>query len=342
MAHETHHVNSVAEQASYWWAVFRGRDASPEEYRQFREWFMQSPERIAAYLRVARLERTLTGPALKWPDVPAGTLIRAAKAAPEEVVRLAPPAPRSGARPHRSVLNARRGWALAAALLLAVLAGWYVLLQPQRYESALGEQRSFSLKDGSRVTLNTASKIEVRLKSTHRVVRLLRGEALFEVAHDPSRPFDVVTNHTVVRAVGTQFNVYQETEQTIVTVLEGHVAVVARPALVLGAGERLLITQDGVMTREEGVNVTAATRWTRNQLIFVRRSLGEIADELNRYNRDRIEIRSPTLQSRKITGTFRANDAGSFVAYLAGIPGVSVESSRAGDHIVNYREASSP
>ncbi len=349
MAHEIDPQMSVSEQASYWWVLFRDGSASADEQRQFGEWVARSPERVEAYLRVARVERALSSPGLRWPDEPADALIRAAKAAPADVVTLASHRVVARETPQSDAGVGSRGtWAFAAAglcltIVLGVLVGWFMLMQPARFESAFGEQRSIPLQDGSRVTLNTASKIAVDLESKHRVVHLLRGEALFEVAHDPARPFDVVTDHAVVRAVGTQFDVYQQPGQTVVTVLEGRVAVFAgsdasaaqaTPVSMLGASERLVITREGATTLEQGVDGAAATSWTRNQLIFVRRPLGAIADELNRYNRNRIEIRSTELQGREITGTFRSNDASSFVAYLSGVPGVTVQQDSAGNYIV--------
>lgn len=341
MAHETNPSATITQQASYWWVVFRDGGVSAQERRRFREWMVRSPERVEAYLRVARLDRALDRFGLQWPDHPAEELLRAAKAAPTEVVTLASyrASARDTKRRHSSP-GARAVWAVAATVLVAIVTGWYTLLQPTRFVSALREQRSIPLQDGSRVTLNSASNVEVRLTSKNRVVHLVGGEALFDVAHDASRPFDVITNHAVVRAIGTSFDVYQQAERTIITVVEGRVLVFAGsdagsgPSTVLGAGDRLAIDSRGATTREHGVDLAAATGWTRQELIFQRRPLGEIAEELNRYNRGRLEIRSPELRARAITGTFRSNDAGSFIAYLEGIPGVSVEETPEGDHIV--------
>jgi transmembrane sensor len=112
--------------------------------------------------------------------------------------------------------------------LVAVCLGWWLTFSPaEQFQTKVGEQRSVVLADGSRVTLNTASKIEVRLQADHRVVQLLQGEALFEVAHDAQRPFDVHAGHVVVRAVGTQFDIDRRATRTVVTVVEGRVAMLA-------------------------------------------------------------------------------------------------------------------
>ncbi len=82
------------------------------------------------------------------------------------------------------------------------------------------------------------------------------------------------------------------------------------------------------MPPQQGVNLTEAIAWTQRQLVFQRRPLGEVAEEFNRYNAGRIEIRSPALRAQEVTGTFRSDDVASFVAVLAGIPGVKVAERR--------------
>ena len=127
-----------------------------------------------------------------------------------------------------------KSWALAAGLAcLAVLAGilirWGAPIDDgwRTYQTAVGEQRSVQLEDGSLLTLNTDSRVEVRLAANQRQVRLLSGEALFKVAHNKERPFRVSSGDSVIQAVGTQFNVYRRGNQTTVAVLEGRVAVVS-------------------------------------------------------------------------------------------------------------------
>jgi transmembrane sensor len=97
------------------------------------------------------------------------------------------------------------------------------------YATALGEQRSIQFADGSTVELNSRSKIRVKYSKQERDVELLEGQALFHVAHDVSRPFIVAVGATRVRAVGTQFDVYKKSNGTVVTVVEGRVAVYSAP-----------------------------------------------------------------------------------------------------------------
>jgi transmembrane sensor len=205
-------------------------------------------------------------------------------------------------------------------------------LKPQRYETAVGEQRSVVLSDGSLVTLNTASAVEVRFESNHRLVRLLSGEALFQVAHDAARPFDVTTGYTTVRAVGTQFNVDRRATATTVTVVEGRVAVLtasenatndAQNRLPLEAGEQVVVSPQRAR-QVVHADVATAIAWTQRKLIFEHRRLAEVADEFNRYNRQIIDIHGDSLRDQQVTGVFQANDASSFLEFLARTPGVTV------------------
>lgn len=230
--------------------------------------------------------------------------------------------------------NGRWVSAAAAAIVVgAVAAGLYFNSRPERLETSIGEQRSVRLEDGSLLTLNTASTVELRFERDHRRVNLLAGEALFSVAHDAARPFDVISGETTARAVGTRFNVDRRESGTTVTVVEGKVAVFmtaagtpegARDTRLLEAGEQLTsaANQSGEVARADAKTAIA---WTERKLVFERRPLAEVAAEFNRYNRRIIEIRGEELRHREVTGVFQADDPDSFLAFLARLPGVSVE-----------------
>jgi transmembrane sensor len=162
---------------------------------------------------------------------------------------------------------------------------------------------------------------------------------LFDVAHDAERPFDVHAGGVTVRAMGTQFDIDRRATRTAVTVVEGRVAMIAAESHtgqlpVLSAGDRVVVRGASLGTLEHDVNLSEVTAWTQHQLVFRHRPLGEVADEFNRYNVGRIEIRSPSLRDQELTGTFSSNDVASFVAVLAGIPGVRVVDDGAGGYIV--------
>ncbi len=343
MSRDTDLTAAIAEQAADWWVVFHTEDATREDHREFGEWVARSPERVAAYLRMAQLQKTLKSPGMRWPTTPADELIRAAKASGEVVhMRRSFVAPSLKHRRSTPRTAMRFALSMAAALLLSVGVVWFMQMRPQEYETPFGEQRSVMLEDGSRVTLNTASKIQVRMYKHHRIVELLAGEALFDVAHDATRPFDVRAADSVLRAVGTRFDVDMRPSRTTVTVVEGRVALLpegrhAAPDAklpILGVADRLVIHSSGAAVMQHGTNVAAAIAWTQRQLVFEHRPLGEIAEELNRYNRARIEIDDAQLRQQEITGTFQSNDTASFLDFLANIPGVVIRTDGNGGYVV--------
>jgi transmembrane sensor len=347
MAHDTDPTLSIAEQAADWWDLLHSDAASAADHREFGEWVARSPERVAAYLQTARLSNALRSEKIRWPDTSPETLIREARQSGANVLPIIPGTGVSsdvGGR-RRQGWSARFALGLAATLIIGIASPvWFVLTSPQQFKTKFGEERSILLDDGSRVTLNTASTIEVELGKRHRLVRLVEGEALFDVAHDAGRPFDVRAGSAVLRAVGTQFNVDLRPSQTTVTVVEGRVQVasettrgtVAPPpdAPILGAADRLVITPAGLGTPIHGANIAAATSWTQHQLVFEHRPLIEVAAEFNRYNRDKVMIEGAELEQQEVTGVFQSNDPTSFVAFLASLPGVQVREGVNGTHIV--------
>jgi transmembrane sensor len=243
-------------------------------------------------------------------------------------------------------LRVRMLSAAASILILTIagVAGWYS--QRGTYSTDIGEQRSLILADGSTVQLNSRSKVRVRLSEHERRVELVRGQALFQVARNPARPFIVVSSDTRVRAVGTQFDVYQKRQGTVVTVVEGKVAVfermqpthsalqppnngavtqsgAARQPIYVSAGEQLALTGASPHVAK-AVNPAVATAWTQRQLVFESTPLADVAEEFNRYNERQLVIRDPALQEFQIDGVFSSTDPSSLVRFLSARADVKV------------------
>jgi transmembrane sensor len=348
---------TVPEQAAHWWVVLHEDSCTREDREAFAAWVRRSPERVEAYLRVNMAMGTLQSKHRTWSEIPAEELIRRARAASAEIIPLArslpvPPAP----RPNSSLGVRRFTYASVAAICCVLVVAWLLWL-PERFQTEIGEQRSVLLGDGSLITLNTASEIEVKYSEARRFIRLRRGEALFEVAHDPQRPFDVDTGEAVVRAVGTRFNIDRRADRTTVSVVQGKVQVMseqparnartrgpdaaapdAPPMEVLIEAQRLVVTEAGMSEPEHIADLAPVTAWTQRQLVFENRSLGEVAEEFNRYNRQHILIESPRLRAQSVTGVFQANDSASFLVFIANIPGVRVTTNAAGHHVVSLAD----
>src|SRR5580698_6819552 len=145
---------STFEQAAHWWELLDSDGASNADHRDFGEWVARSPERVEAFLQTARLVKAAKSPGLKWPKTSAETLIREAKASANSVL------PFSRARSTASATGGelrrpgnRRVWAAAAVLLLGAGLTVFMLQRPKEFATAVGEQRSVLLADGSRMTL---------------------------------------------------------------------------------------------------------------------------------------------------------------------------------------------
>ena len=197
------------------------------------------------------------------------------------------------------------------------------------YATALGERRSIEFADGSTVELNSRSKIRVKYSKQERDVELIEGQALFHVAHDTSRPFIVAVGATRIRAVGTQFDVYKKSSATVVTVVEGRVAVAPRLApesgssFLLAAGEQLTVTSESAQ-KTASPNISGATAWTHAEIVFDAATLSDVAEEFNRYNKRQLIIEDPDLLSFHISGTFSSVDPESLIRFLRQRPGVQV------------------
>ncbi|HWB50399.1 MAG TPA: FecR domain-containing protein [Stellaceae bacterium] len=177
------------------------------------------------------------------------------------------------------------------------------------YSTGVGERRRIALADGSVVWLNTASALSLDYTGAARRLALNAGEAMFEVAKDPSRPFIVAAANGETRAVGTVFAVRRDAATTDVTVTEGIVEIRCggEVPVRVGAGQRVAYGAAAV-GRPESIDTDAATAWQRGKLIFNRRPLGEVAAELQRYQNARIVVTDSELEALRVTGVFDLDD----------------------------------
>jgi transmembrane sensor len=202
---------------------------------------------------------------------------------------------------HRGVI----GGLVAAVVVAAVAVSWTVTTQD--YQTGVGEQRLVSLRDGSRLRLNTASE---------RRLSLVRGEALFEVAHDAARPFVVDAGRARIRAVGTKFDVRRDTDTVSVALIQGVVRVTqpASPAAWTLAASQKLTLRGAAPAAVAAVDTSQLTSWTTGRLVFRQTSLAAAVQEVNRYSAKKITLDSPALAATRISGDFDAGDSAAFVA----------------------------
>jgi transmembrane sensor len=326
---------SILEEATAWFIDFNEGELDVGGRERFHQWLRRSPEHVRAYLEIAAAWEDSARLNRGQPVDHAAVIAEAL--AESNVVRLDTRATlgQAGDSTSRSALQGKhRGLRLvsvAAALLAAIGAACWVVVHHNFYSTDVGEQRSIVLADGSTVELNARSRLSVTFSKEQRIVNLLEGQALFNVRKKDSRPFVVVSGGIRVQALGTEFDVYQKTTGTVVTVLEGRVAVGAgreptvdlRDSPPVGAEARILLSAGEQVTvtgrapaQPKPANISTAIAWTQRKLVFDETPLADAAAEFNRYNIRQIVIEDPTLASYHIRGSFDSGDPDRLIQFL--------------------------
>lgn len=187
------------------------------------------------------------------------------------------------------------------------------------YRTALGETRTVRLADGSLIHLNTNSSVEVALRDDIRSIKLLRGEARFDVAHDAKRPFIVNADGTLVRAVGTMFNVRLRPDVTELTVIEGIVAVRDGDSAVrrIESGRSAAVRSGSIaVTHLEPAKIKQRIAWQDGMVEFEGDTLAQAVEEFNRYRATPLVIGDPAIASLRVGGAFRLDRSQDFVQAL--------------------------
>lgn len=323
-------------EACDWFVELRAGDVDPAGRVRFDTWIRSSPEHLRAYLEVTEI----------WEDAPLVDSER--KMTAEDLAREAREV-RGGdlielegigngssvSRLTRAPLTRPPMRALAATIaLVAVATGIFVSFDKRNgsgYRTEVGEQRSIALVDGSTVQLNTRSRVKVRFTDAARTVEVTEGQAMFDVAKDASRPFVVSSGDVEVTVLGTRFDVYRRGEATTITVVEGRVSAKGKAgeAVLLSAGEQITVAAKRV-EKPHRANVASVTSWTQRRLIFNAMPLGQVAAELNRYNRRQMIVSSPSAASFKVSGVYSSTDPALLIRFLEAQPDLSVRESEGG------------
>lgn len=248
--------------------------------------------------------------------------------------------------PERSEYNPERRWwlptAIAASLVLTVGGAYFSQhhnaaqvpeqLATESFSTPVGGRRTVAFSDGSRVQLNTASKVRTLLRTDKREVWLDEGEAFFEVAHKHDQPFIVHAGNRQVTVLGTKFSVRRDGDKVQVSVLEGRVRVdeieggqAVRSSVIVGGDVAIARGPATLVTTRSEQKVEDGLAWRQGMLSFEQRGLGEIAAEFNRYNRRKLVVTDPDAAALRIGGMFPADDPDAFVRLLRDAYGLKVE-----------------
>lgn len=296
-------------EAAAWLARLRGPDRDAEIERGFRRWLQARPAHEQAFQQLT--ERLEIVERMKTRPLPHSW-------------RSQSPRPKA----------LRMSWLLAAACAIAAF-GAAFLLRESDVSTRVGEQRMLTLEDGTRVYLNTDTRLVVRYSDDLRGIELKSGEALFEVSKDPNRSFAVSAGSRQVQAIGTAFVVRRNDDELTVTLLEGKVRVVepsgeagvgsADPArngfaaarqTPLSPGQRLTVTPSGGSTVDEPA-LDKVTAWRRGQVAIDDLSLAEAVREMNRYSPVKLVVADAAAGNLRVGGFFRIGDSRGFASAVA-------------------------
>ena len=294
-------ITALSDQAINWVILLHSGNATEQDRKQAQQWQERSHSHQKAYIEAEQL----------WLDM-GDAMLLPASSQPITLPALKTEQPRKIIYPTTRLIP----FAAAAVLLLAILYPYFSFSDYwlSDYRTAVGEQKNIVLSDGSRILLNTDTAISVQVDPSQRNIKLLRGQAVFTVATDPNRPFEVTTDEAVVKALGTVFDVLEDSQGTQVTVEEHAVSI--RPLTEKG-GVKTVRINEGQQTRYNaktgfgpitGINIKQNAAWQRGKLIFKNQELSAVIAELNRYYHGHIMLTDNKLATLRVTGVFPLDD----------------------------------
>lgn len=294
---EARRKQSLDDEALNWVVSLTSGETTESDREAFRAWRDQSREHTDALARA----RTL------WTQV--GQVL-----------------PRVGRpRPRRALRNTVLSLSTAASLLLCLGVGQeYSAIGRFDQATVRGERRTVRLPDGSRVTMAGDTALDVRFEKGLRRVDLSRGEALFEVRHDIRQPFVIHTDESVVRDVGTVFDVQRRDSRTHLTVVEGLVEASKDDRRTLLRANQAMSFSADVQGRVETVDALRATAWVRGRLVVQDQTLSEIVAALKPHYSGRIYIANDAVGQRRLSAVVDLARIDDWLAGLAKVQSVSL------------------
>lgn len=265
-----------------WFVLMKDEKASDEDRRSFGEWIDASPEHRDAYERALSL----------W--------ARFDIVAPEfEKLR-------------RKRLVTRRKLLAGGAVALAGAPAAYWATRPERFAdfvTGIGERRSFRLDDGSEVELGSRSALSVDYAQGLRRLVLFDGQAYFDVAADPARPFVVEAGSGSVRALGTQFDVKRSGGEVSVTVARHSVLVKSATGSPVNLDTGWQVSYGAGASEPREVDVAGVIAWRRDRIVFEGAPLRIVLRELERYRRGPIYLADRSIGDMSVTAVFDTKEA---------------------------------
>jgi transmembrane sensor len=309
------------------WLVRLDAERSPELIAEHARWMAKSPRNRVAYMKASLAWKRMDALRRMRPLNPPGEI-------DPDLVRVRSTFWLGTSR----LLNVLRTARLPRLAAFAAIAAAFALLaaalfKPDAqvaYSTPVGGHVHVTLDDGSVLDLNTNTAVSVQFTATRRRIYMDHGELLLSVAHDVSRPLEVIAAHVVTRAVGTKFSVrLYDNSNVAALVTEGRVLVLREQSLLglpsepvpllrtLVAGERVLVdSRNGHVTRLSAAEIERTLQWTTGRISFHDQNLSDVVEELNRYNDRQLVILDPKVAETRVGGGFETAHADTYVEDL--------------------------
>lgn len=303
-------INTIDDEAAIWLVRLDNGNLSNTLRKELKAWLLADKRHPAALKAMTSI----------WDDMDQVFMLDDEK--PSNIVSLWP-----------LLKPAFKPFALAASMCFVAIFIWLAMpanVQHHSYATLVGQQMDATFDDGSIVHLNTNSRIETEFSDEKRIIKLIKGEALFEVAHDPDRPFIVYAGDRLVQAIGTKFVVHLKSNNVQVTVTDGKVKMskvaLNKPIadvdalthtatknddIYIAKGEKVIVGshQAPTLTHINSDNIDRSLSWLDGKLVFVNEDLFDVIEDINRYIDIEIVLKDPSLHNIPISGRFDLTDS---------------------------------
>lgn len=328
---------AIKAEAALWFAKLRGPDSDPELQQDFEAWLKENPAHELAYEQCCTLW-LMTNNLREDEDIQRELISARQELEP-------------GYRQRSVGLNNPGSWLAYAAVLLLFGIGFIFsinYLSEEEFSTRIGEQRLVQLPDGSTAMLNTDTVISVHYSGKKRRIRLHHGEAYFDVNKDNQRPFEVSAAGSLVRALGTEFNVAIRDQTLSVDVADGVVELKSRNPLnadqsiitEIRKGEAVNYKKGDEATKVETARLARISAWQTRKIFFDSDTLADAVAEYNRYITEKITVVDSELNQQRITGIFHLGDLDTFIFSLEQALHARVE--RSGKNILVMKGSALP
>lgn len=291
----------LARQQATEWVIKLNSDTPDKD--AFNAWLSRSPDNSIAYLRAEWLWANSSQLHLR---------------APMEGAQALELTSNFSSKLNRLLAQYKMMGAICACLLIISMVSLGLLkpntsiTQSDLFITAYGEVKTYNLVDGSTLTLNANSKVQVNIDSTERAISLISGEAFFKVKSMKSLPFLVKSNGVNVRVLGTQFSVKSTSSEESVTVLEGKVSVSPsvqsdHPPLTLTQNEAVSIEKKSTVIKPIKVNAKEKLAWTNKKLVYKGEKLASVISDLNQYYDTKFKLADSNLNDTKVIAVISLN-----------------------------------